>query len=546
MSSPRRTFIKTFSVASALILTSAFGLIDTVKAQPSNATARSGGEITFLISSLEGGWGPNEKIDTYTGIVWGQVADKLVHVDAKGEITPWIVERWDENDDQTQFTLHIKKGVTFSDGTPLDAKTVARNIDFWAKGDPERGIGRLGLFPSATYKGSEVLDDHTVRVSFSGPTLSFIATLGYHKTVLRTIASIELPATDLGNLSKQFGSGPYVVDSWQEGDRVVLLKRKDYNWGPVALGGSGAANLDRITFKVVKDASLRASAVQSGQAEVALNVSPQEIKGLKAKGIVIAAPDSLGFSSGYSINVKAPNFDDVNVRRAVQHAINRKEIVATVFTEEWKVAKTLLQSNVPEAGDYSKFLAFDPEQSKRLLEESGWKLGSNGVRTKNGEPLKFVLYASPWVSTSRAVSELVTQQLQQVGIQATLQIVDIATFNARVRNNNNVPLREQSRSFLDAGVVGNILTDGQKGDNWFGYDQTNETLNKLANDISNSSNRKTRIDSLHQAQAYVLDQALFIPTVELVQRLYVQSPKLKDVEYSGAAYPLYHRAHLEN
>lgn len=519
-----------------------FGASDAWAAKPQR---KSGGEITFLIDNLDSGWGPNEKIDNFSGVVWGQITDKLVFVDEKGRPTPWIAERWDENADQTVFVLHLKKGVTFSDGTPLDAKTVAANIDFWARGDTSRGIARLGLFPSETYQGAEAIGDQRVRVTFSGPTLSFIPTLGYHKTVLKTIASINLKTEDLGNLSKQFGSGPFVVESWKPNDSVVLVKRKDYQWGPSAIDHTGPASLDRITFKVVKDPSLRASALLSGQAEVAFNIAPQSLQGLKEKGLKVIVPESLGFAGGYKVNVKAPNFDDVSVRRAVQHAINRKEILDTVFTRDWKTSRSLLQSNVPEAVDFSSVFAYDPAKSKKLLEAAGWKAGKDGIRSKGGAKLEFKIYSSPWVSTSKQVSEVVSQQLQNVGINATLQVVDVATYNAKVRNNNSHPFSESSRSFLDAGVVGNALNSANHGDDWFNYDESNETLNQYAKAVKNASNRQDRAKILKDVQHYVLDQGLFIPIVQLVQRLYVQTPKLKGEEYGGAAYVLYYGAWLD-
>ncbi|MEZ2410348.1 ABC transporter substrate-binding protein [Bosea sp. RCC_152_1] len=531
-----------FALATTTSLVAVAGPSVTWAAAPAR---RNGGEITFLLGSLDSGWSLNEKVDNYTGQVWGQIADKLLHVDENGRPTPWIAERWEANKDESEFILHLKKGVTFSDGSPLDASAVAANIDIWAKGDTARGIGRLGLFPSATYERAEAVDDHTVRVTFSAPTLSFLPTLGYHKTLLRSVASLNLKPNELGDLAKQIGSGPFVVESWREGDNVVLRKRPDYNWGPAAIGHSGPASLDKITFKVVKDAALRGSALSAGQADVVLNIPPQELEALRAKGLKVVVPPSLGFVSGFSVNTKAQHFAEAAVRQAIQHGIDRKEILDTVFTRDWKPAKSFIESNVPEVGDFSDLLAYDPDKSRRLLDEAGWMLGDDGVRTKDGAKLRFNLYASPWVSTSKQVDELIVQQLRKIGIAVTLQVVDIATFNARVRNNDTVPLREVSRSFLDAGVVGRVLTDLHKGDNWFKYDQSNETLNAFAKAVDDATDRSARAKILHDVQRYVLEQGLFIPTTQLVQRLFVQSPKLQGDAYTGAAYPLYHGAWLE-
>ncbi|ACM31344.1 ABC transporter substrate-binding protein [Agrobacterium rhizogenes] len=541
----RRTFTKL--LYSGIFAAYGFiGLSGIEDASADETKRTSGGEITFLLGSLDSGWGLNEKVDIYTGQVWGQIADKLVHVDEAGKPTPWIAESWEANADQSQFVLHLKKGVTFSDGARLDAAAVAANIEIWAKGDPSRGIGRLGLFPSSTYIGTDVVDDHTVRVKFSTPTLSFLPTLGYHKTLLRAPTSLNLPANELGDLSKQIGSGPFVVESWHENDNVVLRKRPDYNWGPVAIDHSGPASLDRITFKVVKEAALRGAALEAGQADVALNIPPQELAGLRKKGFTVIAPTSLGFVSGFRVNTKAPYFAEAAVRQAIQSGINRQEILDTVFTPDWKPAKSFIEANVPEVADFRDILAYDPAKSRRLLDEAGWTVGDDGVRARNGEKLRFNIYASPWVSTSKPVDEVIVQQLREIGIAATLNVVDVPTFNARVRDNDTVPLVEVSRSFLDAGVVGRVLTDLQDGDNWFNYGQTNETLNNFTKAIDESVDYGKRANVLREVQKHVLEQGLFIPTTQLIQRLFVQSPKLHGDVYSGAAYPLYYGAWLDN
>ena len=225
------------------------------------------------------------------------MTDKLVYVDADGKVSPWIAERWEQNEDATSFILHLKKGVTFSDGTPLDAAAVVANLDIWYAGRKSEGINPIGLFPK-TYKSAEAIDASTVKVSFKAPTLGFIPTLGYHGSILISPKTLAQPASQQADLGKTSGSGPYVVESWKEGDFVKLVKRKDYNWGPAAVGHTGPAFLESITYKIVSEPSLRVAAVQSGQADVAYNASPQELKSLKQAGFTIATPRYLGFVNG--------------------------------------------------------------------------------------------------------------------------------------------------------------------------------------------------------------------------------------------------------
>ena len=534
--SRRRLLITTSAAATAI-------LVATAGFAPAQSADGNGGEITFLIDSLGDTWIPNNSaISSFQGHIWGHVTDKLLYVDADGKVSPWVAERWEQNDTATEFTLHLKSGVTFSDGTPLDASAVVANLDIWYAGRKSEGINPIGLFPK-TYDHANAVDATTVKVFFKKPTLGFIPTLGYHGSILISPKTIAQPAAQQADLSKTSGSGPYVVDSWKEGDFVKLIKRKDYNWGPPAVGHTGPAFLDSITYKLVSEPSLRVASVQSGQADIAYNASPQELQSLKAEGFTIATPRYLGFVNGWAINTKLAPYDDVKVRQALQAGINRQEIIDTVYTPDWKLATSFIQSNVPGATDQSNLLAYNPDKAERLLDEAGWVKGANGIRTKNGEPLLLTLYSNPYLATSKSVDELIAQQLGKIGWKVTIRAYDVVTFGQKVKYGGPaVPAYEVTRSFIDAGTVASILTNANNGENWFALDESDKTLNELRDKIASAGSTETRKPLLDELQKYILDQGYFIPRTQIVQRIYVQSPKLKGEVYNGVAYASYYTA----
>lgn len=504
---------------------------------------RNGGDIVFLIDSLGGTWIPNNSaISSFQGHIWGHVTDKLIYVDADGKVSPWLAERWEQNAAATEFTLHLKKGVTFSDGTPLDAAAVVANLDIWYAGRKNEGINPIALFPK-TYDRAEVVDPQTVKVSFKKPTLGFIPTLGYHGSILISPKSLAQPATQQADLGKTSGSGPYVVESWKEGDYVKLVKRKDYNWGPAAVGRTGPAFLDSITYKIVSEPSLRVSAVQSGQADVAYNASPQELKSLKEEGFTVATPRYLGFVNGWAVNTKLEPYNDVKVRQALQVAINRQEIIDTVYTPDWKLATSFIQSNVPGATDQSALLAYDAVKAEKLLDEAGWVKGADGSRAKNGKTLTLTLHSNPYLATSKAIDELIAQQLAKIGWKVDIRAYDVVTFTDRVKfAGPTVPAYEVTRSFIDAGTIASILTNANNGENWFGLDDSDKTLNDLRDKIAGAASTEVRNPLLNALQKYVLEQGYFIPRTQIVQRIYVQSPALKGEVYNGVAYASYYTA----
>ena len=505
--------------------------------------SRSGGDAIFLIDSLGNTWIPNNSaISSFQGHVWGHVADKLVYVDEAGKTSPWIAERWEQNPNATQFTLHLKKGVTFSDGTPLDAAAVVANLDIWYAGRKSDGINPIGLFPK-TYDHAEVVDAGTVKVFFRAPTLGFIPTLGYHGSILISPKSLALPAAQQADLGKNAGSGPFVVESWKEGAFVRLVKRKDYQWGPAAVGHTGPAFLDSLTYKLVSEPSLRVAAVQSGQADIAYNASPQELKSLKAEGLTVATPRYLGFVNGLAINTRVAPFDDLKVRQALQAGINRQEIIDTVYTPDWKLATSFIQSNVPGAADHSKLLAYDPARAARLLDEAGWTRDTKGVRARDGKPLVLTLNSNPYLATSKAIDELIAQQLGKIGWKVVIRAYDVPTYGEKVRIGGlGVPAYEVTRSFIDAGTVAGILTDANNGENWFALGQGDTRINDLRDRIAGAASVDIRRPLLDELQKYVLEQGYFIPRTQIVQRIYVQSPRLKGEKYNGIAYASYYTA----
>jgi peptide/nickel transport system substrate-binding protein len=500
-----------------------------------------GGNLTFLIQGYDSGFvSSKSSISSYEGNLWGEITDKLVYVDPKGTISPWIATSWEQSSDAKHFTLHLKKGVTFSDGEKLDAAAVVDNINIWAKGDTSRGISKVGLFPSSNFVSAKATDDSTVTVDFSSPALGFIPTLGYHGTILLSPKTLALPLDQQADLSKEIGSGPYTVASFNQGESYVLKKRADYEWGPKALGHTGPAYIDTITYKVIKDESVRTQAVVAGQAQVSYNVEPQEIDSLKSQGFTVGTPRYLGFTDGFQVNTSTGPTNDAAVRKAIQIGIDRKAILKTVYTSDWQAATSFLQGNVPEVGDYSSLLAYDPDKAEQLLDAAGWTKGSGGIRQKDGKPLEFTLSPNPYVPSTQAEDELIAQQLKKIGIKVDLKITDVSGYAAVAAA--HPPLYQTSRSFVDVGTVAGVLTSQNNGEDWFRLGTSDTTLNKLSTEIATASDETARRKVADDLQKYVLEQGYFIPTVQLVQRLYLISPTVKGVSYNGLAYANFYTA----
>ena len=504
---------------------------------------KEGGNLTFLIQEFPAGWVSSESnISSYEGNLWGEITDKLVYVSDTGAVSPWIATSWQTEDNAEKYILHLKPGVTFSDGTPLNAAAVVDNITLWAKGDPSRGIAKVGLFPAIYFEQAKAVNSTTVEVDFSKPTLGFIPTLGYHGSILLSPKTLALSVNQQANLLNEIGSGPFVVKSYQTGVSYTLARRADYDWGPPALGHTGPAYLDSITYKVVADESTREQAVVAGDAQADFNVTPSDIPSLESQGFTVDTPRYLGFVDGFQVDAGLAPTNSLDVREALQHAINRTQILSTVYPKGWDLAESFIQSNVPEASNDSALFNYDPSLSEKLLTEAGWVVGSNGYRTKDGQTLSFTLVPNPYVPSTEQEDELIAQQFGKIGIKATLKIIPLSDYASIATH--PYPLESVSRSFIDFSTVGGVLTSLNGGQNWFGVGTSDKTLNNLSEEIESASSTSQRNVVANQVQQYVLNEGYFIPIVQQVQRIYLIAPNVHGVTYNGVAYANFYTAWL--
>jgi peptide/nickel transport system substrate-binding protein len=508
------------------------------------STPKAGGNLTFLIQQFPAGWVSSaSNISSYEGNLWGEITDKLVYVSNTGQVSPWIATSWQTEDNAKKYLLHLKPGVTFSDGTPLNAAAVVDNITLWAKGDPTRGIAKVGLFPALYFERAVAVNKSTVEVDFSKPTLGFIPTLGYHGSILLAPKTLALSVNQQANLTNEIGSGPFVVKSFQTGVSYTLERRANYDWGPAALGHTGPAYLDSITYKVVANESTREQAVVAGDAQVDFNVTPSDIPSLEGQGFTVGTPRYLGFVDGFQVDAGVAPTNSLQVRQALQHAINRTQILDTVYPKGWDLATSFIQSNVPETANDSALFSYDPSLSEKLLTAAGWVTGSDGYRHKAGQTLDLTLIPNPYVPSTQQEDELIAQQFQKVGIKAQLKIVPLSNF-ASVNVPPLPPLLSVSRSFIDFSTVGGVLTSLNGGQNWFGVGTGDKTLDTLSEEIESASSTAQRAAVADQVQRYVLTQGYFIPVVQQVQRIYLIAPNVHGVTYNGVAYANFYTAWL--
>lgn len=400
----------------------------------------TGGTLVFSDVQLIYAWQRQGAGRYNIGTVLSQIVDRLVYQEpGTGRIVPWIASSFEVNDNATEFTFRLRPGVTFSDGTVVDAEIVKANLDQFGLGDEQKGIP-----PSFEFQGydrTEILAPDAVKVYLKEPNRYFLVALSSPTTGLAARATLERNFKEQGKADNLIGSGPFVFKSEIPKKEVVIARREGYAWPPEGAKNPGAAYLDRVVFREIAEEGLRTGALASGQVHVAKGIQPADEAQLESQGFKIYGQKPiLNVVDQISIRVDNPLVSDPRVRRALSIGVDRKDLVDTVLSKNYNPTTGLLVAGSPGHVRFDKDLTFDPKEANRLLDEAGWARNAQGIREKDGKPLRLSVAASSQSSAVRPAMEFVGQQWRELGVVLVNRTLDDTYFNQST-NNIDVPLR---------------------------------------------------------------------------------------------------------
>ncbi|MBI6179814.1 TIGR04028 family ABC transporter substrate-binding protein [Serratia proteamaculans] len=489
-----------------------------------------------------GGFYPN-------GGILNQITDKLTYQNPQTlEIEPWIAESWSSNADKTEYTFKLRPGVTFSDGTPLDANAVAKNFDTYGLGNKEKRLPVSEVINN--YDHSEVSDPLTVKFYFKHSSPGFLqgtATIG---SGLVSLSTLNRNYDQLGDARHIIGSGPFVVSGETLGREVSLSVRKDYHWGPARLAQQGRANLDGIKVIVTGEDSVRIGALQAGQADFIRQIQAYDEKQTQDQGFTIYAAPTRGVNDSIAFRPDNSLVSDLRVRQALLHATDSKQIVDTLFSVNYPQAKSVIASSAAGFVDLSAKLKFDPQLANRLLDEAGWKKGSDGLREKDGKKLLLNVYESLPQPQNKAVLQLVSQQWGKVGARLNILAGDAGSRVADNLDPQKTPAAVVEVGRADPDVIKSqfyptnrdaLLQQGGSGKN---SQFSDDKLNALLLGIASEVDPQKRLQIAGEAQNYLIDQAYVIPFFEEPQ-VFAGAPYLKGVSFEAVGRPSFYGAWLE-
>ncbi|MGO1538735.1 MAG: TIGR04028 family ABC transporter substrate-binding protein [Leucobacter sp.] len=380
--------------------------------------AAEGGTLTYLepqtwitLYPPSGGFYPN-------GGIINQITDRLLYQNPETlELEPWIAEELPEvNEDATEYTFTLREGVTYSDGTPLDAENVVKNLDLFGTGDPDRALPVSEAINN--YDRGEVIDEHTVKFHFTAPSPGFGQAVSTINSGLISNETLDRTGEEFGpgNAAEIIGSGPFVVADEQIGSELSLQTREDYDWAPPSRDHQGPAQIAGVNFIVANEASVRVGTVASGQADIARTIPAPDEEQFAAEGLELFAASTNGVNNALNFRFGHPLLEEIEVRQAIIAGIDRQTIVDTLFTDSYPLATGALAKTALGYVDTSEFYEFDQDRATQLLDDAGWTPGSDGIREKDGKKLTLTFNEALPQPRSREVVTLIQEQLAEIGI----------------------------------------------------------------------------------------------------------------------------------
>jgi peptide/nickel transport system substrate-binding protein len=375
--------------------------------------------------------------DSMSYIVEWPIFDSLLELDPSLNVRPLLAESWEASKDGLTYTFRLKKGVKWHDGKPFTARDVA--FTFYSVLDPKvttphrAYFDALVGFPELTNKDNpkrpeelavrpiEVVDDHTVRFRLRYPSGSFLAVLVNPRAGI--VPEHLLKGADLNTAEfnrKPVGTGPFKFVEWRRGERLVMEANEQYHGGKPALS--------RLIFRIIPDGVVLLQELRAGGVDFMENPPLTEVARLKqTAGLKVLVADNTSYTYFGWRQDLAP-FNDLRVRRALNHAVDVQSIVRDVLQGYAAISTGQFPPSSWAFDPSVKAYGYDPARAKALLAEAGWKPGADGVLAKDGKRFSFSIRHDQANQSVKDTAVIIQEYLQRVGVEAKLEALDWPTF----------------------------------------------------------------------------------------------------------------------
>ena len=496
-----------------------------------------GGTLIFGRGGDSVGLDPAQEEDGESFKVCENIYDRLVqYKDESTEIEPALAESWESSEDGLTWQFNLRREVKFHDGTPFNADAVLFSLN--RQHDPNHPFHNVGgSYTYWSYTGlAEIVEEitapdaYTVRITLKRPYAPFIYTIAMTPFSIVSPTALQKWGVDFKN--HPVGTGPFKFVRWDREDKVVLEVNTDY-W-------EGRPPLDRIIFRSIPDNSVRLIELQNGSIHAMEFPNPDDLSQIRADSQlrIIEQP---GMNVGYlAMNFDKKPFDNLKVRLAVNHAINKHEIVTELYQGMGIPAKNPIPPTVWSYDDSIEEYTYDPAKAKALLAEAGY---SEGFETT----LWALPVPRPYIPDGSALAAAIQSDLRHVGVKAKIVTFDWGTYLEKTKNGEH-----------DTAMLGWSADLGDP-DNFFYYLLSKEAAQKPAGNIAfyrsdemqellveaqSTMNQAKRIELYKKAQALFHRDVPWVPLAHSKQILIINK-QIKNLRLHPTTWKYFRQIWLE-
>lgn len=470
--------------------------------------------VTMIVTRDPISFDPHGTLDPGAPVILAYIYDTLVYQAADGSIFPSLATDWTVSDDGLTVTFVLREDVVFSSGDPVNADAVI----FTFERLQEMATRSLIFSEISNITAFEKVSDYEVTFQLENPSATLMSALTYPYAGILNPASVEAAGEAYGE--NPDGTGPFMLSEWIPESSITLVPNPNYAGHRPWVDADGAPAFDELVIQFNADQAARANALLAGQADMAyLNSAPQLQRFADSEDFYLL--DSPGRSLVYiGMNTAKAPFDDVNVRRAIAHAINKQEIVD--FVAEDGLGEVVNLSVPPTVFGYTD--EFNAEADAYDLEAAQAALEAAGYNSSN--PLTFTILTSTF-PTFQDIATIMQAQLAPLGIEVEVEVLDFSAVSEMAANGEHDMLVSRY-DWNDPDVIWRYLSSENIGrTNRFFYD--NADVNRLTVEARQAFDPQVRFDLYRETQEIVLDEVPWIPVYMPITKVVV-SNRVADVD----------------
>ena len=400
---------RTSRILSLLLLcTMALGLLAGCSKSSGGSGSCSADKDTITVATMAEtpSLGPYDHNATAGWLVNLLTYTSLLRLDDNLNPVPDLAESYEAVSD-TCWEFKLRQDVKFHDGTQMTAADVKASLEY------AKTFAEVSLF-NDSIESVDVVDDYTVRINTKTPDASLLFNLTQHANAIVPKALI-----DSGNdfNTNPIGTGPYVWKEWKRGDQLEFEAFADYYLGEPAI--------KNVIWKIIPEGSSRTIALEAGEVDMVVDVESMDVDRIKENPDLATVEYTPTNVTWLMLNNEKPGLDNQNFRHAINSAIDKESVVTVALNNLGSVCETQVPNNLPGTSDANTD-TYDLEKAKAYLEESGVDVSG----------MSFPIICSD--DTKKRAGEVIQANLKEIGIEANIESMDLATYLSTVAEGNFV------------------------------------------------------------------------------------------------------------